>query len=125
MKKLILPLLLLSVCLCVCSVNESTVIERVQDLEGTQDMILQRVEALETTQPDLPPVEQEEQLTHAELCIWIQNISVSMWQAKTLFECIGSWQWYCNCIEEYATCDVRLSDIPQEYRDDFHPRCAN
>lgn len=93
MKRVIIPIMLLSVLLGGCSVNENTVIERVQDLENTQDMILQRVEALETTQPDLPPTEhEEEQLTKAEICIWIQNISVSMWQAKTLFECIGSWQ---------------------------------
>lgn len=68
-------------------------------------------------------VELEEETTKAEICVWITDITVATYQAKDLFECIWNWEWYCNCIEKYASCDLQLSDIPKEYQNDFNPDC--
>lgn len=69
--------------------------------------------------------EPEEELTRADICVWIKNISINEWQAKNFLECIWdqNW-WYCYCVETYATCDLQLSDIPEEFRNDFNPDCA-
>ena len=61
--------------------------------------------------------------TKAEICVWITDITVATYQVKDVFECIGSWEWYCTCIEKYASCWLQLSDIPKEYQNDFNPDC--
>ena len=63
--------------------------------------------------------------TKPEICLWLTDITVATYQAKDVFECIGDWEWYCSCIEKFASCWVQLSDIPKEYQNDFKPSCFN
>lgn len=119
-------LILIPITLLLWGCADNNLYQRVYDLENTQNMLVDRVAIIEIDQikqwVDAIP---EEETTKADICVWLTDITVATYQAKDVFECIGNWEWYCNCIEKFASCWVKLSDIPKEYQNDFNPDCFN
>lgn len=126
MKKLFLlliPITLLTLCGC----SDNSLYQRVYDLENNQNLLFDNddwiIWRLDNIEQNLLNTWIVEETTRAEICVWLTDITVSTHQAKDLFECIGNWQGYCNCIEKYASCWAKLSDIPKEYQNYFNPEC--
>lgn len=126
MKKLFLlliPITLLTLCGCSDRWYYATSEELSKEISLVYSAIDRNEALMNEKINDLLQTWIVEETTRAEICVWLTDITVSKHQAKDLFECIGNWQWYCNCIEKYASCWAKLSDIPKEYQNDFNPEC--
>ena len=122
-KLLLLPLVLL---LAGCS-NDTTLHQWLFDAQNDISIINWQLKwinnRLDMIENIVLNTGMENEELNENICVWLTDISVATYQAKDVFECIWEKEWYCSCIEKYASCGIDLWDLPKEVQNKFNPPC--